>query len=152
MKCVLNTEKRRGIALAEKKAKRWVNNNYFIYLFFLNISFVHLQIAIPYVPTQTLQESATAADEEDFLMEALIMGNFDHPNIVSLTGVCFIQHPRFILLEYMAGGELKVFLRESRPHDVSNGKILHVCAGGEGRCWSIWQEGNLNFTERIKTS
>ena len=61
------------------------------------------------------------------------MGNFDHPNIVSLTGVCFSQHPRFILLEYMAGGELKVFLRESRPHDVSN---------RWGCCMCVW-EGRL---------
>ena len=68
---------------------------------------------------QTLPEAATEIDEQDFLMEALIMGNFDHPNIVSLMGVSFCQHPRFIVLEYMAGGELKVFLRESRPMDVS---------------------------------
>ena len=52
-------------------------------------------------------------------MEALIMGNFRHPNIVSLKGVCFTQAPRFILLEYMAGGELRQFLRDSRPRKVT---------------------------------
>ncbi|XP_022083158.1 ALK tyrosine kinase receptor-like isoform X2 [Acanthaster planci] len=67
------------------------------------------------VAVKTLPERSTEQDESDFLMEALIMGNFDHPYIVSLKGVCFTQAPRFILLEYMAGGELKQFLRESRP-------------------------------------
>ncbi|XP_033627118.1 ALK tyrosine kinase receptor-like [Asterias rubens] len=70
----------------------------------------------PYeVAVKTLPERCTSQDETDFLMEALIMGNFRHPNIVSLKGVCFTQAPRFILLEYMAGGELRQFLRDSRP-------------------------------------
>ncbi|XP_038071785.1 ALK tyrosine kinase receptor-like [Patiria miniata] len=67
------------------------------------------------VAVKTLPERSTKQDESDFLMEALIMGNFDHANIVSLKGVCFTQAPRFILLEFMAGGELKQFLRDSRP-------------------------------------
>merc|ERR1719323_2210050 len=53
--------------------------------------------------------------ELDFLMEALIMSKFNHPNIVHFIGVCFEKHPRFILLELLAGGDLKSFLRESRP-------------------------------------
>ena len=77
-----------------------------------------------YQTCQTLPERCTEQDELDFLMEALIMGNFDHPNIVSLKGVCFTQAPRFILLEFMAGGELKQFLRDSRPRQVSGGVPL----------------------------
>jgi serine/threonine protein kinase len=55
----------------------------------------------------------------DFLMEALIMSKFNHPNIVHFIGVCFENHPRFIVLELLAGGDLKVFLRDSRPKPVS---------------------------------
>ena len=55
----------------------------------------------------------------DFLTEALIMSKFHHPNIVHLIGVCFDKHPRFIVLELLAGGDLKTFLRESRPKPVS---------------------------------
>ncbi|CAB4065600.1 ALK [Lepeophtheirus salmonis] len=51
----------------------------------------------------------------DFLMEALIMSKFNHPNIVYFIGVCFDKHPRYIVLELLAGGDLKTFLRESRP-------------------------------------
>ena len=32
--------------------------------------------------------------EMDFLMEALIMSKFQHPNIVQFIGVCFEKHPR----------------------------------------------------------
>ena len=51
----------------------------------------------------------------DFLMEALIMSKFNHANIVHFIGVCFDKHPRFIVLELLAGGDLKTFLRDSRP-------------------------------------
>jgi serine/threonine protein kinase len=57
--------------------------------------------------------------EMDFLMEALIMNKFKHPNIVHFIGVCFEKHPRFIVLELLPGGDLKTFLRDSRPKPVS---------------------------------
>ena len=56
--------------------------------------------------------------EMDFLMEALIMSKFNHANIVHFIGVCFDKHPRFIVLELLAGGDLKTFLRDSRPKPV----------------------------------
>uniref|UniRef100_T1PG83 protein kinase C n=1 Tax=Musca domestica TaxID=7370 RepID=T1PG83_MUSDO len=57
---------------------------------------------------------STRQAEEDFLMEAAIMAKFNHPNMVHLIGVCFDRHPRFIVLELLAGGDLKNFLREGR--------------------------------------
>ncbi|GLG92594.1 Protein sevenless [Gryllus bimaculatus] len=67
------------------------------------------------VAVKTLPELSTNQAETDFLMEALIMSKFNHPNIVHFIGVCFDKHPRFIVLELLAGGDLKTFLRESRP-------------------------------------
>ncbi|CAH2236090.1 jg4787 [Pararge aegeria aegeria] len=67
------------------------------------------------VAVKTLPELSTGQSESDFLMEAAIMAKFNHPNIVHLIGVCFDRHPRFIVLELLAGGDLKNFLRESRP-------------------------------------
>ncbi|XP_046995881.1 leukocyte tyrosine kinase receptor isoform X3 [Schistocerca americana] len=67
------------------------------------------------VAVKTLPELSTSQAETDFLMEALIMSKFNHPNIVHFIGVCFDKHPRFIVLELLAGGDLKTFLRESRP-------------------------------------
>lgn len=74
-----------------------------------------------YIPfLQTLPALSSNQAEMDFLMEALIMSKFNHPNIVHFIGVCFDKHPRFIILELLAGGDLKSFLRESRPKPVRN--------------------------------
>ncbi|KAF5298515.1 hypothetical protein FQR65_LT00057 [Abscondita terminalis] len=71
---------------------------------------VEMPVAVKTLPALSAQEA-----EVDFLMEALIMSKFNHPNIVHFIGVCFDKHPRFIVLELLAGGDLKNFLRESRP-------------------------------------
>ncbi|OQR66997.1 ALK tyrosine kinase receptor-like, partial [Tropilaelaps mercedesae] len=67
------------------------------------------------VAVKTLPELSAADSEKDFITEACIMSKFQHPNIVSFIGVCFDRMPRFIVLELLAGGDLKSFLRESRP-------------------------------------
>ncbi|XP_040917186.1 ALK tyrosine kinase receptor [Toxotes jaculatrix] len=69
-----------------------------------------LQVAV-----KTLPEVCSEQDEMDFLMEALIISKFSHQNIVRCIGVSLQLMPRFILLELMAGGDLKTFLRETRP-------------------------------------
>uniref|UniRef100_A0A672HRX0 Tyrosine-protein kinase receptor n=2 Tax=Salarias fasciatus TaxID=181472 RepID=A0A672HRX0_SALFA len=69
-----------------------------------------LQVAV-----KTLPEVCSEQDELDFLMEALIISKFSHQNIVRCIGVSLQAMPRFILLELMAGGDLKTFLRETRP-------------------------------------
>uniref|UniRef100_A0A8C3UBP7 Tyrosine-protein kinase receptor n=1 Tax=Catharus ustulatus TaxID=91951 RepID=A0A8C3UBP7_CATUS len=68
-----------------------------------------LQVAV-----KTLPEVCSEQDELDFLMEALIISKFNHQNIVRCIGVSLQALPRFILLELMAGGDLKSFLRETR--------------------------------------
>ncbi|XP_034432007.1 LOW QUALITY PROTEIN: ALK tyrosine kinase receptor [Hippoglossus hippoglossus] len=69
-----------------------------------------LQVAV-----KTLPEVCSEQDELDFLMEALIISKFSHQNIVRCVGVSLQTMPRFILLELMTGGDLKTFLRETRP-------------------------------------
>ncbi|XP_052121740.1 ALK tyrosine kinase receptor isoform X1 [Frankliniella occidentalis] len=83
------------------------------------------------VAVKTLPELSTLQAENDFMLEALIMGKFNHPNIVHLIGVCFDKHPRYIVLELLSGGDLKTFLRESRPRNdrpsALNMKDLLMC-------------------------
>ncbi|XP_070151129.1 ALK tyrosine kinase receptor isoform X2 [Polyergus mexicanus] len=67
------------------------------------------------VAVKTLPSLSTTQAEADFMMEALIMSKFNHPNIVHFIGVSFDKHPRYIVLELLAGGDLKNFLREERP-------------------------------------
>ncbi|KAG8201799.1 hypothetical protein JTE90_027282 [Oedothorax gibbosus] len=64
---------------------------------------------------KTLPDMSSNESIFDFLMEALIMSKFNHPNIVSFIGVCFEKMPRFIVLELLRGGDLQMFLREYRP-------------------------------------
>ncbi|XP_008548464.1 ALK tyrosine kinase receptor isoform X1 [Microplitis demolitor] len=68
------------------------------------------QIAVKTLPAVTTSQAAA-----DFMMEALIMSKFDHPNIVKFIGISFDKNPRYIILELLAGGDLKNFLREERP-------------------------------------
>ncbi|XP_006883284.1 PREDICTED: leukocyte tyrosine kinase receptor [Elephantulus edwardii] len=70
-----------------------------------------LQVAI-----KTLPELCSHQDELDFLMEALIISKFSHQNIVRCVGLSLRAAPRLILLELMSGGDMKSFLRHSRPH------------------------------------
>ncbi|XP_053207383.1 ALK tyrosine kinase receptor-like isoform X2 [Panonychus citri] len=79
-------------------------------------------VAIKTLPEQVANNQA----EMDFLMEALIMSKFRHRNIVRFIGVCFEKMPRFIVLELLAGGDLKTFLRESRA---SVNKPSPICMG-----------------------
>lgn len=87
-------------------------SNTYVYIYVFKLLFTFLKWL------QTLPELSTNQAETDFLMEALIMSKFNHPNIVHFIGVCFDKHPRFIVIELLAGGDLKNFLRESRPKPV----------------------------------
>ncbi|XP_005316966.2 leukocyte tyrosine kinase receptor [Ictidomys tridecemlineatus] len=70
-----------------------------------------LQVAI-----KTLPDLCSHQDELDFLMEALIISKFSHQNIVRCVGLSLRAVPRLILLELMSGGDMKSFLRQSRPN------------------------------------
>ncbi|CAJ0953152.1 unnamed protein product [Ranitomeya imitator] len=48
----------------------------------------------------------------DFLGEASIMGQFDHPNVVRLEGAVTRSRPIMILTEYMENGALDAYLRQ----------------------------------------
>jgi len=49
---------------------------------------------------------------------------FAHGNIVKLVGACFDSRPYYIVLELLDGGDLKTFLRQVRPRQVSNGAVV----------------------------
>uniref|UniRef100_H3CXF1 receptor protein-tyrosine kinase n=1 Tax=Tetraodon nigroviridis TaxID=99883 RepID=H3CXF1_TETNG len=64
-----------------------------------------------YVPIKTLKGGYTDKQRRDFLSEASIMGQFQHPNIIHLEGVITASCPVMILTEFMENGALDSFLR-----------------------------------------
>ncbi|KAG5272314.1 hypothetical protein AALO_G00164100 [Alosa alosa] len=65
------------------------------------------------VAIKTLKAGYTEKQRRDFLGEASIMGQFDHPNIIHLEGVVTKSKPVMIITEYMENGSLDTFLRKN---------------------------------------
>jgi serine/threonine protein kinase len=63
------------------------------------------------VAIKTLKPGASDKARMDFLTEASIMGQFDHPNVIYLQGVVTKSNPIMIITEYMDNGSLDAFLR-----------------------------------------
>ncbi|RWS16488.1 ephrin type-B receptor 1-B-like protein [Dinothrombium tinctorium] len=63
------------------------------------------------VAIKTLKQGASEKPRMDFLTEASIMGQFDHPNVIYLQGVVTKSNPIMIITEYMDNGSLDAFLR-----------------------------------------
>uniref|UniRef100_A0A8C8HIM3 Ephrin type-A receptor 7 n=1 Tax=Oncorhynchus tshawytscha TaxID=74940 RepID=A0A8C8HIM3_ONCTS len=65
------------------------------------------------VAIKTLKVGYSEKQRRDFLCEASIMGQFDHPNVVHLEGVVTRGKPVMIVIEYMENCSLDAFLRVS---------------------------------------
>ncbi|CAJ1051918.1 ephrin type-A receptor 8 isoform X3 [Xyrichtys novacula] len=63
------------------------------------------------VALKTLKAGYTEKQKRDFLAEASIMAQFDHPNVIRLEGVVTQSKPVMIITEYMENGSLDSFLR-----------------------------------------
>ncbi|KIH46380.1 hypothetical protein ANCDUO_23569 [Ancylostoma duodenale] len=51
---------------------------------------------------------------KEILKEARIMRRLRHPNIVTFVGVVLVDHPLYIILEYVQGGALDSYLRKNK--------------------------------------
>uniref|UniRef100_A0A672NNH8 receptor protein-tyrosine kinase n=1 Tax=Sinocyclocheilus grahami TaxID=75366 RepID=A0A672NNH8_SINGR len=65
------------------------------------------------VAIKTLKAGYTEKQRRDFLGEASIMGQFEHPNIIHLKGVITKSKPVMIITEYMENGSLDTFLKKN---------------------------------------
>ncbi|XP_043926382.1 ephrin type-B receptor 1 isoform X2 [Protopterus annectens] len=66
-----------------------------------------------YAAIKTLKAGYSEKQRRDFLSEASIMGQFDHPNIIRLEGVVTKSRPVMIITEFMENGALDSFLRQN---------------------------------------
>ena len=63
------------------------------------------------VAIKVLKEGSSSTAKSDFVHEAVLVNQFNHPNILKLLGVCFEQEPYCIAFEYMELGDLNKYLR-----------------------------------------
>ncbi|XP_006629143.1 tyrosine-protein kinase Fes/Fps [Lepisosteus oculatus] len=63
------------------------------------------------VAVKTCRANLPADLKNKFLMEARILKQYDHPNIVKLIGVCTQKQPIYIVMELVQGGDFLSFLR-----------------------------------------
>ena len=71
----------------------------------------------------------------DLLKECAKMHNFEHPNVLKLTGVCLDGGPApYIIMPFMAKGSLLSYLKEQRsdlildPSDISSAdNVVSLC-------------------------
>lgn len=80
-----------------------------------------------YVAIKTLKAGYSEKQRRDFLSEASIMGQFDHPNIIRLEGVVTKSRPVMIVTEFMENGALDSFLRVKLQHVMFSKKIIECC-------------------------
>ena len=57
-----------------------------------------------------------------FIEESALMCSFDHPHVLGMVGICLdtVQSP-YLLLPYMANGDLRTFLRKKRESSKNSG-------------------------------
>lgn len=60
-----------------------------------------------------LRPQADDKSKLDFLVEASIMSQFEHPNVIRLEAVVLRNEPAMMLTEFMEAGRLDFYLRVS---------------------------------------
>ncbi|KAJ3594250.1 hypothetical protein NHX12_006581 [Muraenolepis orangiensis] len=63
------------------------------------------------VAVKACREDLPSEHKNKFLMEARILKQYEHPNIVRLIGVCTQQQPIYIIMELVQGGDFLSFVR-----------------------------------------
>ncbi|XP_076334616.1 insulin-like peptide receptor [Tachypleus tridentatus] len=69
---------------------------------------------------KTVNESASLRERIEFLQEASVMKAFKCHHVVKLLGVVSKGHPTLVIMELMANGDLKSYLRSHRPDNEEN--------------------------------
>lgn len=71
---------------------------------------------------KTLDKEASPALQQDYRNETSVMASLNHPNIITLLGVCTKEKPNCMLFEFLPHGDLHEFLvRHSPNSDVGFG-------------------------------
>ncbi|XP_053542158.1 tyrosine-protein kinase TXK [Ictalurus punctatus] len=85
-----------------------------------------------------------AMSEEDFIEEAKVMMRLCHPKLVQIYGVCTMQHPICIVLEFMENGSLLQVLR----HHGNSLECVRLLAMCQDVCEGMQYLEHNNFIHR----
>ncbi|KAL1007310.1 hypothetical protein UPYG_G00084820 [Umbra pygmaea] len=77
------------------------------------------------VAVKACRENLAPEHKNKFLMEARILKQYDHPNIVKLIGVCTQKQPIYIIMELVQGGDFLSFLR-CEGHNLKSSMLLKM--------------------------
>ncbi|XP_029417218.1 ephrin type-A receptor 1 isoform X1 [Nannospalax galili] len=80
------------------------------------------------VAIKTLKDASPDGHWWNFLREATIMGQFNHPHILHLEGVITKRKPIMIITEFMENGALDAFLKE-REDQLAPGQLVAMLQG-----------------------
>lgn len=72
---------------------------------------------------KTVNDNATDRERINFLKEAAVMKAFDTHHVVRLLGVVSRGQPTLVIMELMANGDLKGYLRSHRPEAENPGSV-----------------------------
>ncbi len=86
-----------------------------------------------------VQQEATPEEVEKFLEEAVVMQDFDHPNVVSLLGISLFSDNFCILMPLMSNGNLHQYVKAKVNVIISQAQKW-VCLL---YCWSVQQTCSL---------
>ena len=64
-------------------------------------------------------KSQSESDVNAFVREGVRLKELSHENVIRLLGVCVASEPRYLVLEYMAYGDLKTLLRQCQAKGIS---------------------------------
>ncbi|XP_067048824.1 ephrin type-B receptor 1-B-like isoform X1 [Acropora muricata] len=96
------------------------------------------------VAVKVLRPGSNEKNQKDFLSEASIMGQFDHPNVIRLVGVVTQSWPMMILTEFLESGSLDNFLK-TRKGQLTTIQLLGMARGVA--CGMVYLS-EMNFIHR----
>ncbi|KAK6028168.1 hypothetical protein OSTOST_05787 [Ostertagia ostertagi] len=108
-------------------------------------------VQIDVVAIKTLKPGSSPKAKADFLLEASIMGQFAHPNVIRLIGVVTRSEPAMIVTEFMSNGSLDHLLRgkDARGEEMSWPRIVDMLRGIASGMKYLTDKGYVHRTRSL---